>query len=664
MAIDRLAGRIKGETRTDAATLHAYATDASVYRIVPQAVVIAAAVDDIALTLEACRDDGMPLTMRGAGTSLAGQAIGAGVVLDVSRSTRSSPIDPDTRLARVQPGVVQANLDAAVREHGLCFGPDTATASRATIGGMVGNDSAGMRSAVYGRTSHRMRPLRVLLADGTDTWVGETDVAALDGPFAAARAVHDGLAHEIDARWPRILRCVDGYNLPALAGDRPHLARFLCGSEGTLAMVLEVEVELDPVPDLRAWTIIRLDSLDAIGDATLAVLPSAPSAVEIVDAGAIVGSPAARDISAGADAVLLVEHSGTVEEVQAARELMATRRFPASAGVVAVDGPEANARIVTFRRDLQGTINRSVRGGRRPTTVVEDGAVPVERLGAYLAGLRQAFRDEGTVSVIYGHASVGCVHVRPLLDLSDAEDRARFRRLAERGADLLVANGGSLSGEHGDGILRSELLPRLFGEPLMDGFRTIKRVFDPAGILNPGRIIDAPPLDENLRTQLRARSPVELEVAGCIGIGSCLERRVGTMCPPYRVTRDERLTVRGRADLLREALSGAIPMNDPGLGEALTTCVGCKACKTGVPRRRRPRVDQGAAPRLAPRRGGGRRARTRVRRHAGDARAPGADAAHLEPDGAVAARRPAAPPARHPPQPAPAASCRSAPSAS
>jgi FAD/FMN-containing dehydrogenase len=424
VAIDRLAGRIQGETRTDAATLHAYATDASVYRVVPRVVVIAAALDDIALTLENCRADGVPLTMRGAGTSLAGQAIGAGVVLDVSRLDRILSIDPEARLARVQPGVIQADLDSAAREHGLCFGPDTATATRATLGGMVGNDSAGMRSAVYGRTSHRIRRLHVLLADGTDAWVGETDLASLEGPFAEARAVHDSLVAEIEARWPRILRCVDGYNLPALAGDRPHLARFLCGSEGTLAVVLEIEAELDPLPDVRAWTIIRLDSLDAIGDANLAVLPSAPSAVEIVDAGAIVGSPAARDISAGADAVLLVEHSGTVEEVRAARDLMATAEIRGVAGVVAVDGPAANARIVTFRRDLQGTINRAVRGGRRPTTVVEDGAVPVERLGAYLAGLRQAFRDEGTVSVIYGHASVGCVHVRPLLDLSDAEDRA------------------------------------------------------------------------------------------------------------------------------------------------------------------------------------------------------------------------------------------------
>ena len=416
MAIDRLAGRIKGETRTDAATLHAYATDASVYRIVPQAVVIAAALEDIAVTLEACRADGVPLTMRGAGTSLAGQAIGAGVIVDVSRLDQIVSVDAEARLARVQPGVVQADLDAAAREHGLCFGPDTATASRATLGGMVGNDSAGMRSAVYGRTSHRISRLHVLLADGTETWVGETDVASLDGPFAAARAVHDSLAGEIEERWPRILRCVDGYNLPALAGDRPHLARFLCGSEGTLALVLEVEVELDPVPDLRAWTIIRLDSLDAIGDATLAVLPSAPSAVEIVDAGAIVGSPAARDISAGADAVLLVEHSGTVEEVQAARDLIGSVEIPRRGRRPRGRRPPPARASSRSRAICRAPSTAPVRGGRRPTTVVEDGAVPVERLGAYLSGLRQAFRDGGH----------GVRHLRPRLG------RLRARAAAAR----------------------------------------------------------------------------------------------------------------------------------------------------------------------------------------------------------------------------------------
>ena len=583
MAIERLAGSIKGETRTDAATFHAYATDASVYRIVPQAVVIAAALEDIAVTLEACRADGIPLTMRGAGTSLAGQAIGAGVIVDVSRLDQIVSVDADARLARVQPGVVQADLDAAAR------------AARPVLraGHRDGQPSDAGRHGRQRLRRHALRGLRAHVAPHQPParaargrhrdWVGETDVASLDGPFAAARAVYDSLTVEIEARWPRILRCVDGYNLPALAGDRPHLARFLCGSEGTLAVVLEIEVMLDPVPDMRAWTIVRLDSLDAIGDANLAVLPSAPSAVEIVDAGAIVGSPAARDISAGADAVLLVEHSGTVEEVRPRREPDWPAAIPGAAGVVAVDGPEENARIVRSGATCRAPSTAPCAAGAGPPPSSRTAPCRSSASARTWPGCARRSATRAPCSVIYGHASVGCVHVRPLLDLSDAEDRARFRRLAERGADLLVANGGSLSGEHGDGILRSELLPRLFGEPLMEGFRTVKRIFDPAGILNPGRVIDAPPLDENLRTQLRVRSPVELEVAGCIGIGSCLERRVGTMCPPYRVTRDERLTVRGRADLLREALTGAIPMDDPGLGEALTTCIGCKACRTECP---------------------------------------------------------------------------------
>jgi FAD/FMN-containing dehydrogenase/Fe-S oxidoreductase len=567
---------------TDDATRLAYATDASVYRIEPRGVVVARTLDDAHATLAWCRAEGVALTARGAGTSLAGQAIGGGVVLDLSRCDRILSLDPETRLARVEPGVVQATLDAVAAEHGLCFGPDTATATRATLGGMIANDSAGMRSAVYGRTSHRVRRLRVLLADGTERWVGETDAADIDGPFAAARAIHDANRDEIERRWPRLLRCVDGYNLPALAGTRPNLARFLCGSEGTLALVLEAEVELDVRPQLRAWTIVRLASLDAIGDATLAMLPSGPSAVEIVDSGAIVGNRQAAEISGGADAVLLVEHQGTPDEVAAGRAAIGD--VAGSLGIVPVDGAEATAAIIEFRRTMLGTVQRSVRGGRTPTTVVEDGAVPVERLGEYLGALRAIFRDEGTASVIYGHASVGCVHARPLLDLADPEDVRRFRRLAERVADLIIASGGALSGEHGDGLLRSELLPRLFGQTLVGAFAAVKVAFDPGGILNPGKVVDPPPLDASLRLAAADTSdPLGAAAAGCIGIGACIEHHAGTMCPPYRVTGDERQSTRGRANLLREMVAGTIAADAPELAESLALCVSCKACKRECP---------------------------------------------------------------------------------
>jgi FAD/FMN-containing dehydrogenase/Fe-S oxidoreductase len=581
--IARLAGGIAGEAHDDAATRLAYATDASVYRVEPRGVVVARHVDDIAATLDFCRAEGVPLTARGAGTSLAGQAIGAGIVLDTSRVDRILEVDPERRLARVEPGVVQADLDRAAGEHGLCFGPDTATATRATLAGMIGNDSAGMRSVIYGRTSHRVRRLRVLLADGSEHWVGESEAGDLDGPFAAAHAIASRQRAEIQARWPKILRCVDGYNLPALMSARPHLARFLCGSEGTLALVLEAEVELDMRPELRAWTVVRLATPESAGDATLAVLPTGPTAVEIIDAGAAVGSAVVRELAAGADTVLLIEHSGTPDEVAAGRAALPA--IPGATSVVMVDGLVQSEAVLELRRSMLGATQRHVSGPRLPTTVCEDGAVPVERLSDFLADLRRLVRDEGTASVFYGHGSVGCVHARPLLDLTDPEDRARFRRLAEGAAEMVLSRGGALSGEHGDGMLRAELLPRMFGDELIGAFRDVKRAFDPEGILNPGRIIDAPRLDDQLRA-LRLpvpRHPLELAVSRCVGIAACVDRRAGVMCPPYRVTMHELHTTRGRANLLREAMSGGLGADDPGLEEALALCVGCKACKGECP---------------------------------------------------------------------------------
>jgi FAD/FMN-containing dehydrogenase/Fe-S oxidoreductase len=582
VSLAELSDRIAGEVREDRATRLAYATDASVYRVEPRAVLVAREVDDLRAALAYAREHGLPLTLRGAGTSLAGQTVGAGLVVDAARCDRILEIDAAQRLARVEPGVVQAHLDGAAGAHGLCLGPDTSTATRATLGGMIGNDSAGMRSVVYGRTSHRIRRLRVALADGSEAWVGPTPAAELGGPWRAARELFERMAPTLDARWPRLLRCVDGYNLAALAGDEPNLARLVCGSEGTLAVVLEAEVELDPRPESRVWTIVRLPGVDAVSDATLAALTTSPSAVELVDARALVGSQAAREIADGAEAVLLVEHGGDAADATARRAGLAAAGVPGR--LVHVDGPDATARLVAFRRDLQGTSVRSVRGGRLPTTVVEDAAVPVERLSAFLRELRGLFRDEGTASPLYGHASVGLVHARPLLDLSDPEDRRRFRRVAEAGADLVAAHGGALSGEHGDGILRGELLARVYGDELVAAFGELKRIFDPAGILNPGRIVDAPPLDASLRAAPgHVRAPLETAAARCIGVGACVELRAGTICPPYRISRDELHGTRGRADLLREVLAGNLAADDPGFAESLDTCISCKACISECP---------------------------------------------------------------------------------
>ncbi len=472
---------------------------------------------------------------------------------------------------------MQALVDRAAAAHGLTFGPDTATANRATIGGMVGNDSAGTRSLVYGRTSHRVRRLRVVLADGTDRWVGPGD--PIDGPFRVARAIAEREREEIDRRVPKILRCVDGYPLRGLLDAEPHLARFLVGSEGTLAVVCEIEVELDPRPAAREWTLVRLPGLEATSEATLLALETGPCAVEFVDMSQLGGTRAARALGTEAGAVLMVEHQGSAAEVEHGRACL--ERLAAQFEVVRVDDPAA---MVTFRRDMNGIVSRTRDGQRRPVTVVEDGAVPVERLSDFLLGLRRLVRDARSETVFYGHASVGCVHARPLLDLTDIGDVLRFRELAEGGADLIASLGGALSGEHGDGILRSELLPRVYGQRLVEAWREVKQAFDPDGILNPGRLIDAPPLDANLRAAgERAAAPLVRGASACIGIGQCVERQLATMCPPYRITRNEPESTRGRANLLREIATGRLSMDDPGATESLAHCVACKACSRECP---------------------------------------------------------------------------------
>jgi FAD/FMN-containing dehydrogenase/Fe-S oxidoreductase len=571
----------RGQLHEDLAGRMAYAVDASNHRVVPRAVLVAAEEEDLGLAVAVCRAEGLSLTMRGAGSGMAGQALGRGLVVDCTRLDSVLELDPERRLARVQPGVVQADLDRLAGRHGLCLGPDTASAGRATIGGMVANDSAGMRSVVYGRTSHRVRRLRVLRADGTVEWLGATPRAALDGPWRQVMEIHDRSAEQIAARWPRLLRCVDGYNLPALHGEEPHLARLLCGSEGTLAMTLEAELELDPLPARRAWTIVSLSSFDGVAELARTAVASGASAVELLDAPALAGDPVANELAPGCTTIMLVEHSGDEEAIAAGRRELA----PATgrARIRHIDDSEQVAAVVALRRRLLALTSRPV-GDRRPVNVGEDGAVPPERTEEYLRALRHLLASERTETAVSGHISVGCIHTQPLLDLRAPEDRARMRRIAEAGAELTAALGGAISGEHGDGISRSELLPRLFGAGLCETFAEIKRALDPDGILNPGKIVDPWPLDAQLRVAAPPSAPtLRRDADACIGIAACRDHLAGTMCPPFRVLGDEESSTRGMANLLREALDGTIAHQDPRLQEALGLCVGCKGCRTECP---------------------------------------------------------------------------------
>ncbi|HMO01244.1 MAG TPA: FAD-binding and (Fe-S)-binding domain-containing protein [Miltoncostaeaceae bacterium] len=569
-----LGRRARGEVRGDRASRELYAHDASIYRRLPAATLRAADADDLDAAVAACRESGVPLTMRGGGTSLGGQAVGTGLVVDAT-ALAGIAVDPDARVARVGPGAVLDDLNRAAAEHGLLFGPDVASGSRATLGGMIANNSAGARSIEYGLTADHVLSLDVTLADGTRATLRRG--AAAPPALEAARPLAAGF------RPPALLRRVSGYALDALAGDDPDWPRLLCGSEGTLAVIRGAELRLVPRPQARGLALMSFDSVDAALEATLRALEAGPSAVELMGAAAL---------DADAEAQLLVEHSGAPEEVEAALRALPGAR-------VVLDGPGQAAVWAVRRAGIGRHLGERPPGpgDPKPLAFIEDPAVPPERLPELARGIRRILDREGTTAVWYGHASVGCLHIRPRMDLRLPGATASLRRIAEETADLVVALGGSLSGEHGDGRARSELLPRMYPPETIAAFGRLKELLDPERLLNPGVLTDPDPLDAGLkmhaspprharRTALSFAAEGGLPRAGeaCNGNGAC--RSSGTaMCPSYQALRDERHATRGRAVLLRAAIEGRLPggLADDGLHEALELCLACKACATECP---------------------------------------------------------------------------------
>jgi FAD/FMN-containing dehydrogenase/Fe-S oxidoreductase len=570
----RLRREAAGDVRDDDASRELYAADASIYRRLPVATLRAAVPEDLDAAVAACREGGVPLTMRGAGTSLAGQAVGAGLVVDCT-ALASIAIDPEARTARVGPGVVLDDLNRAAAAHGLAFGPDVASGSRATLGGMIANNAAGARSIAYGLTAGHVRSLEITLADGTRATLRRGGPAP--APLEAAR----GLASA--ARPPALLRRVSGYDLGALAGDQPDWPRLLCGSEGTLAVVREAEVALVERPAARGLALLSFPSVDAALEAAVAALEGGPSAVELMARSAI-------DLDAPAQ--LLIEQSGEPGEV--------ADRLRAVPGARVVLDPAEQEAVWAVRRAGIGSALRDAPpgpGDPRPLAFIEDPAVPPERCPELARGVRRILEREGLQAVWYGHASVGCLHIRPRMDLRLPGAIPALRRIAEETADLVCSLGGSLSGEHGDGRARSELLPRMYPPETIAAFGELKRLLDPEGLLNPGVITDPDPLDEGLRL---AASPPRRErrtalafgregglaraAEACNGNGAC-RSRAATMCPSYQALRDERHSTRGRAVILRAALEGRLPagLADDGLHEALELCLGCKACASECP---------------------------------------------------------------------------------
>jgi len=624
----RLERALEGEVRFDAFTRGLYSTDASHYQIEPLGVVFPRSVSDVEATLAIARSEGVPVLPRGGGTSQCGQTVGRAVVLDTSRhltgvgAVRSAddglpsggaPSGPGATV-EVEPGVVLDRLNAALRPAGLWFPVDPSTSSRATLGGMAGNNSAGSRSLRYGMMVENVAAAEILLADGRRLWVGEggSEASAMPRELAALRALYAREVDEIRRRAPRTMRNVAGYDLARLDPTREQLAQLLVGSEGTLALFTRLRLKLRPLPDRRALAVCHFEGLLEALDIVQHLVRLGPSAVELVDRTVLAlaaerpdfRASIARFVRGTPGALLLVEFSAEPGEPDPAPLLGELEALLADLGhpdsVLRVETPPAQAEVWKVRQ-AGLSIVMSMAGPRKPVSFIEDCAVPLEHLAEYARRVDEIFASHGVQGTWYAHASVGCLHVRPALNLKDPDDVARVRTIAEATHDVVRALEGTHSGEHGDGILRSEFLRPMLGDRLADAFTEVKRTFDPEGLLNPGKIVDAPRMDDRslfrYRPEYAGRAlPVALDWSGTGGLlgavercdnnGACRKFTADVMCPSFRVTADERHSTRGRANALRLALTGQLDrdgLDGADMRDALALCVSCKACRRECP---------------------------------------------------------------------------------
>jgi len=617
-----LEAAIDGEVRFDKVSRALYSTDASVYQIEPLGVVIPRSHEAVIRAVQIAARHGVPITPRGGGTSQAGQSIGAGLVLDTSKHlNRILEINPGERWARVEPGVVLDELNAALRQHQLRFAPDVSSASRATVGGMMANNSSGARSVLYGKTIDHVREQRVVLADGSLAHFRPLTADQLEharaGDSIAARAYRAvpelGVRHaaEIERRFPKVLRRVGGYNLDAFVDPaRPaDLTRIIVGSEGTLGFIVDAKIGLVPLPQHKAVMTVEFDHLlEALG-ATPLILQHGPSAVEVMDdfilsharGHALLDAQRKSMIQRDGSSLLCVEFYGDSLDALVGRMEAVERDLTGAGGscrVRHVLDLAKQAKIWSFREAALG-LSTAMKSDGKAISFVEDTAVAPERLRDYIERFIAIVRRHRTTAGVYAHASVGCLHVRPVVNLKTAAGVATFEAIANEVADLVLEFGGALSGEHGDGLVRGAFNEKMFGSELYQAFRAVKRTFDPAGLFNPGRIVDTPPITSHLRfgAGYQTPSPATMfdfsdhgglgrAVEMCSGVGLCRKTREGTMCPSYMVTRDEAHSTRGRANTLRLAMIGELgnaKVSDKGVHEVLDLCLECRACKSECP---------------------------------------------------------------------------------
>lgn len=641
----RLMSELEGEVLFDQASRGRYSTDASIYQMTPVGVVIPRHQQDLRLALDIARDARVPVLPRGAGTSQCGQTVGEALVIDTTRWLNEIvAFDLEARTVVVEPGIVLDHLNAWLKPYGLWFPVDVSTSAQCTVGGMAGNNSCGSRSIRYGNMVHNVVGIDALLADGTESHFGFIDELPTTGRTREladrVKAIASGVASEIHEHFPKVLRRVGGYNLDLFDCQNPkpydpegrvNLAHLLVGSEGTLGVTRYITLKLSPLPEHKVLGVVNFPTFYQAMDFTQHIVKLDPAAVELVDRTMIdlsLKNPAFRPVIEKAligqpQAVLLVEFAGQDREAQLASlarlsELMADLGLP---GCV-VEMPDAAEQKALWNVRKAGlNIMMSMKGDGKPVSFIEDCAVPLEHLAEYTDRLTEVFHRHGTEGTWYAHASVGTLHVRPILDMR--RDGARkMREIAEEASALVREYKGAYSGEHGDGLCRGEWVAWQFGPTLNDAFRDIKQLFDPENLFNPGKIVDTPKMDDDRyfrfpRSYQRIpltpvfdwsawnvkRDPLTgaqsepgsagdlthglaMAVEMCNNNGHCRKFDAGTMCPSYRVTLDEQHLTRGRANTLRLALSGQL--GEQGLAsddvkEALDLCVSCKGCRRECP---------------------------------------------------------------------------------
>ncbi|HEX7103894.1 MAG TPA: FAD-linked oxidase C-terminal domain-containing protein [Nitrolancea sp.] len=618
-----LGWRIAGEVRFDEYSRMLYSTDASNYQIEPIGVVLPRTVDDVRAAIDLAAKHNVPILPRGGGSSLAGQTVGRALVIDTSKYLNQIlEVDTASKTARVQPGIVLQQLNTRLKRHGLMFGPDPASADRATIGGVIGNNASGSHSILYGMTSDHVISASTILSDGSEIGFHQQTLAEAEARAKLAGregrlygdllGLRERYAGAIARDFPRQWRRATGYSLKELVRDETfNVAKLLASSEGSLAFGTEYTIGLVPVPKMTAMVILQFDDLVASMETVTTILECNPSAVELMD-GMLIDltrqqpafAPQIAFIKGNPQAVLTVEFYGESDaelhdKVDHLLKHLTTHKMTGDVEPIELFDPKQQAGVWSVRKAGQGLL-MSTRGDAKPIACIEDVSVPVDSIAEYVREVLKLIDEHGTKAAFYAHASAGCLHVRPLVSMRTVEGVKTMRSLTEHAADLAVKFGGVMSGEHGDGLNRGELNEKIFGPELYKCMRELKAAFDPAGLMNPGKVVNSPSMTENLRYGPDYHAmPIKTHLSFardggfaaaiemCNGAGVCRKVGVGTMCPSYMATRDEHDTTRGRANALRAALAGRglnqDQFTDKRTYDVLDLCLSCKACKTECP---------------------------------------------------------------------------------